>query len=398
MIAAESHQNGLSLGILFSDLGHCLLEFTQNMLPILIPLLVPVFGLSLAQVGLVSTVFQLTSSLVQPLVGRISSPYWMSRLPILGLAAATLLMSSSGLSPNYLILLALVGAAGLGCGAFHPHSSSRVWGLGGKRRATTLSVFNFAGGIGWAFGPLVATLILLRTGTAGTLWLAPPGIILALVWLALVRSGHDPLRPDSHIASSPVQTRPSRLPMAILLIVAILRSWTSASLGLFLPLYLVERHFSLGIAGSILTVLLILGSVAGLLGGYLADKTNHRMVMVSSMLLSVPLMVGFLLLPGLPGLVLLVLAYTSLVASLPVNQAMAQELLPARAAFASALIGCGMGLGGTAVFFTGWIADSFGLQGAFFCVAFIPVIAAGLAMGLPSRLIHPVPATEASAQ
>jgi MFS transporter, FSR family, fosmidomycin resistance protein len=391
-MARLTAERGSNLQIFLLDGAHCTLEIGQNILPILVPILMPVFGLSYTQVGLASTVFLITFSFSQPLVGRIRDPNWVRRIPIIGLVLSATFMALAGFAPSYVVFLMLITAAGLGSGIFHPHSSAEVWSFGGTRRATTMSTFNFAGLLGHSLSPLLAAAVLIRTGASGTFWLMIPALVFAGPMIASALKRPAPLSGSSQSPPNGLTTGKSYRAILLLSAVVAFRSWTAGSLALFLPLFLMNRSYSLDDSGKVLAVLLVFGALGGLIGGYLSDRTNPRLVTVVSLVLSSILLVGFVLVPGWLALAILFFAYAALISSLPVNQAMAQGLLPARAAFASGLVGFGMGVGGMAAVLTGALSDVFGLQTAFLALAALPLLAAGFAIFLPrltSAQLHP---------
>ena len=95
----------------------------QALLPAIYPMLKSGFALSFGQIGLLTLIFQVTASLLQPMVGlytdRRPQPY---SLP-LGMACSLLGMVTLAFAPNFPALLAGAALLGIGSSIFHPESS-----------------------------------------------------------------------------------------------------------------------------------------------------------------------------------------------------------------------------------------------------------------------------------
>lgn len=386
MSVASIEERGSAPGAVFMGLAHWSMDIYQNMLPVLGPMVMPLFGLSFTQVGLLTTLYMITSSILQPILGHFSDKGPGRWLLVGGIAWAAIIMGFSGSAPSYLTLLALVTVAGLGSAAFHPQATALSWIYGGRHRGTVMSVFGLGGNLGYAVGPAVTAAILLHTGIVGTYWLTIPGVLMALALFFFV--------PRQHIAhqrrvSAKAKTagRPNYLGLVFLCLVVTFRSWTNSSLVIFLPLYFMAREISLANSSLILTALLAAGAFGGLLGGFVSDLTDRKLVTVVSMLVAGPLFVAFLLTSGPLSLALVVLGNFALMTGFSIAITMGQEMLPGREATAGGLIlGFAFGVGGVAVMLTGLISDHFGLTTAIYTIAMLPLLGGGFGFLLPRRL------------
>src|SRR2546430_9183237 len=109
--------------IMALSFSHFLNDMMQSLVPALYPMWKSEYGLSFAQIGLISLVTQVTSSLLQPAVGLFSDyrpqPYSLS----VGMGATLiglLLLASAGSYPVLILAAALVGT---GSAVFHPEAS-----------------------------------------------------------------------------------------------------------------------------------------------------------------------------------------------------------------------------------------------------------------------------------
>ena len=102
---------------------HLLNDVMQALLPAIYPMLKSGFALSFGQIGLLTLIFQVTASLLQPMVGlytdRRPQPY---SLP-LGMACSLIGMITLAYAPNFPALLAGAALLGIGSSIFHPESS-----------------------------------------------------------------------------------------------------------------------------------------------------------------------------------------------------------------------------------------------------------------------------------
>jgi FSR family fosmidomycin resistance protein-like MFS transporter len=133
-------------------------------------------------------VLSVTSSLLQPLFGR-----WFDRTQTTwvleaGLALNCVGMSLIGISTNYVILLFLVGSAGLGSAAFHPPAFSAVVRSSQSSRGGSMGIFLSGGNTGFFLGPIVAGGLMSSFGLLGTLAFLPIGIVVAGLLLRVRRS------------------------------------------------------------------------------------------------------------------------------------------------------------------------------------------------------------------
>lgn len=397
MLRADLEDRGSVPGAIFMGLAHWSMDIYQNMLPVLGPMVIPLFALSFTQVGLLTTLFVITSSVLQPILGHFSDKGPGRWLLVGGIAWAAIVMGFAGSAPSYPVLLALVTVAGLGSAAFHPQATALSWVYGGRHRGTAMSVFGLGGNLGFAIGPAVTAAILLRTGVVGTYWLTIPGVMMALALFLFVPREHITLQRRAS-AKAKTGERPKYLGLVFLCLVVTFRAWTNTSLVIFLPLYFMAREISLSNSSLILTALLVSGAFGGLIGGYVSDLTDRKLVTVASMLAAGPLFVAFLLTSGPLSLALAILGNFALMTGFSIAVTWGQEMLPGREATAGGLIfGFAFGVGGIAVLLTGMISDHFGLTTAIYILAVLPILGGVFGLLVP-RLPGRRPASDQAGQ
>jgi FSR family fosmidomycin resistance protein-like MFS transporter len=366
--------------LLLIFLGHVWVDASQGILPVVLPKLKDVFALDYFQVGMMMTVLNVTSSVIQPLFGYISDRIRTGWFVPVGILWTALAMGLLGWMPSYQLALLLVGLAGLGTAAFHPRAMMAVSLISGTRRGLATAVFSTGGNLGFALGPVVGGFLVLGLGLRATLGLLVPGILLSLV---LYFYPADFLKRGLALRTNALNSGDREpllipwIPLVAVCLIVTLRSWVYISSVTYLPMILEGRGIDLKTGSLMLTVFLVGGAAAGLYGGHLSDRLGRRRVIAVSMLLYPLCMTMFL--QG-SGIWLWILAGTSgaaLLASFAVTIVLAQELLPHHLGLASGLIlGLGFGMGGLGTALSGYLADVWGLSTTAWILAFAPLSAA----------------------
>lgn len=374
-------------------LGHTVNDMYSNLLAGLLPLLTIAFGLSYMLAGLAALVFNASSSVLQPILGRWFDRKQTTWLLEAGLTLNCVCMSLVGISPNYIMLLLFLGTAGLGTASFHPPAFSTVVKTGTSGKGEAMGFFLAGGNTGFFIGPIVAGFLLTMYGLHGTLLLLPIGLIVALVLLRARVTVRSPTSLDTDSNHPPANKRL----VALLASITACRSTLLTVAETFLPLYFVARGEPLFIATALASLWLGIGIIGQLTGGYVSDRIGRFPVISSSLLVGGVLFLLFLVTSGLTSLIFLALAGVVLYASWSVIVVMASEAAPHNVGAVSGfMLGFAVGIGGFAALGFGALADRIGLQPAL--IAFTGFAFAGglLAFVLPKlkRLGFLVPLPE----
>lgn len=368
------------LGIL--ALAHFTIDSYSSFYLPLLPLLVHRLGLNYTLVGSLVAIGSMASSFSQPLFGlwsdRMSRPWFVA----LGPLVAAVFLSAIGAAPTYGALVALLVLGGVGVAAFHPQTASLA-GASSPRRGMAMAFWVTGGTLGWALGPMFATLTVRLVGLDRTWLAAIPGILLCGVLFAWF-SRIPPMPRAERTRTGLADLRPIARPLALLYSAVVTRSAISSGFATFLPLYVHERGGSTEAGGWITTAYLAAGALGGFAGGSIADRIGGRQVVRWSFALSAPFYVAFFLLPEKPGLVALVAGYAILQTSLPVNVVMGQELAPRHASMISSLLmGAAWGIGALLVGPVGALADHVGLHTALMALSALVIPGFLCALALP---------------
>ena len=364
-------------------LGHLTVDSYVGVIPILYPLLIGRFKLSLATVGLVSLAYSGMAAISQPLFGLIADRFG-TRLTGLALAWTAITFSVVGFVNSFPLLLGLALASGLGSGAFHPLGALDVRGLLPTwRRSFGMSIYVTAGTVGVAIGPLIGIVLFGVFGMHGTGLLVIPGLVTGgyLLWRMRDRAGVTTAAIRQAAASS--QAVPL-FALAAVIGVMMSRSWTVNVFQAFTPTWYRELGYGPEFYGPLATTL-VLASAVGTVGcGSLADRYGRRTVILATLVLSVPAILLFTLYPGPWAFGSAILIGVLAASTAPLMLLMAQQLMAARAGLASGLVmGLGFVTGAIGVPINGAIADAVGLQRSLMSHVILVIVTIGIAWFLP---------------
>ena len=361
--------------IALGAVGHLLLEITNNILPVTYPLLMPLMGLSFAQVGLIALVHSGCGTLPQPWLGMLAQRYGPERIIIISLAWSGLFIGWIGLTDSFWLVLVLAGLGGIGGGAFHPAGSMSVaQGSsscdGSQRRGTAMSLFSVGGNLGSAMSPALMAVALGLFGLPGTGAFVIIGLGSALlVWRIFAPSAL--AAPSGPTVEEPLSRHPQSeqsteyqenivLPLALIVVFAMARSWFQLSITSFLPTWTAE---SLKSTAWPLVLLMTSVGIGSLSGGRLSDHIGRTRTVLGAILIAIPAHLTFIHAPPAIQLVALAVLGASLGATLPVAIVMAQERRPqAPGVTAGLVIGLGGLPAGIGASVTGLVADSSSLK------------------------------------
>jgi FSR family fosmidomycin resistance protein-like MFS transporter len=343
----------------------------------LLPVFTVLFGLSYLFAGVIAMVFNVTSCILQPLFGRWFDRTQAAWLLETGLVLNCIGMSIVGIAPSYVLVLFLIGTAGLGSAAFHPPAFSAVL-KSSTSKGSAMGLFVSGGNIGQFLGPIVAGLLVSTLGPPGTLTLLPIGLIVA-VWLYRAHFQQE-ARPFGIKRSRPANTRL----LFLLTTITALRSITVMTAVTFLPLYFVKTGDSLLVATAITSMWMAFAVLGQVAGGFISDRIGGRRVIVASMVAGSLFFYGFLITSGYLSLIVLALSGVLLYASWSAIIVLASQAAPDNVGAVSGfMLGFSIGVGGIASVAFGAVGDALGLAYAFSLVAGAALIGGVIALFIP---------------
>ena len=369
---------------------HLLNDMMQSLLPSIYPILKSNYGLDFGQVGLITFTFQVTASLLQPVIGHYTDhrpkPY---SLPI-GMTfslCGLLLLSRAG---SYPALLLAAGLVGTGSAVLHPESSRIARMAAGRQPGLAQSLFQLGGNLGSSIGPLFAAVVVLRYGQPSVAWFG----VAALIGIGLLTAvgrwyqthGVERMRSQHAREKTRGDLPRGRVGRAIAVLVILIFSkfFYTASMSSYYIFYLIDK-FAVPVRSAQLLLFLFLASVAigTVIGGALGDRFGRKFVIWASILGVLP----FTLMLPYANLfwtaVLTVPIGLILASAFPAIVVYGQELVPRRVgAVAGLFFGLAFGLGGIGAALIGHLADATSIRFVFHVCSFLPALGL-LAMFLP---------------
>jgi FSR family fosmidomycin resistance protein-like MFS transporter len=354
----------------------------QALLPAMYPMLKSTFVLDFAQVGLITLTFQLTASLLQPVIGLYTDHHPKPYSLMIGMGCTLVgLLCLSGAS-SYAGLLVSAGLVGLGSAVFHPESSRVARMASGGRHGFAQSLFQVGGNTGSAVGPLVAAFVVLPRGQRSVAWFSVAALLAIGVlwkvagWYKRHRRTAVALRAGAgqgHPTLSPAQVR---LALAVLIVLIFSKYIYLTSISSYYTFYLIH-HFGVGVRSAQLHLFAFLGAVAAgtIVGGPVGDRFGRKLVIWCSILGVLPFTLA---LPHVDlfwtGVLSVIIGFI-LASAFSAILVFAQELVPGKVGMISGLFfGFAFGIAGIGAAVLGELADHTSIEFVYHVCAYLPVL------------------------
>ena len=389
--AARSDAEKTALAVLIAiSFSHLLNDMMQSLLPSIYPILKSEYALNFAQIGLITLTFQITASLLQPVVGYVTDkkpqPY---ALP-LGMGSTLIGLLLLAFAGSYAILLVGAAMVGMGSSVFHPESSRVARLASGGRHGFAQSVFQVGGNVGSASGPLMAAFVILPRGQSSLAWFSLAALVAMAVLYGVANWYQTPRRARVGRAKAdyvPPQLTKRQVTTALLILLALIFSkfFYTESLRSYYTFYLIDR-FGVSVQNSQIFLFVYLGAFAAgtLAGGPIGDRIGRKRVIWFSILGPLPFT---LLLPHVDlfwTVALTVVIGVILSSAFSAILVYAQELVPGRVGMIAGLFfGLAFGMGGVGAAVLGDHADRTSVAFVYQVCAFLPAIGL-LTMFLPN--------------
>ena len=327
------------------SISHCLNDLLQSVITAVYPLFKDDLGLSFAQIGLITLVYQMSASVFQPVFGL-----FFDKRPVAWTLPAGMLFTMTGMlnlafASNLHWVLFSVFLIGIGSSVLHPEASRITSLASGGRRGLAQSLFQVGGNLGGSLGPLLVALLVAPYGRSHISLFAILSLIAILVMIPvcrwykgyLTRIKSTPAAMKPHLAM-PLPMNKTVLSISILLVLIFSKYIYMASLNSYYTFYLIHK-FGVSVQQSqlFLFVFLIATAVGTLVGGPIGDRIGRKYVIWVSILGTAPFS---MLMPhvGLAGTVILSFCVGLMLSSaFPAILLYAQELLPNKLGLISGL-------------------------------------------------------------
>jgi FSR family fosmidomycin resistance protein-like MFS transporter len=366
--------------ILAVSFCHGINDIMQSLLPAIYPLLKENYGLDFWQIGLLTFTFQVTASLLQPIIGMVTDKRPMPYSLPWGMASSVIGLIVLAYAGHYVLLLVGASLIGIGSAIFHPESSRIARFASGGRFGLAQSLFQVGGNFGQSMGPLLAAFIVVPFGQTSISWFAVGSLIGIFVlwqvggWYSRMRASMATRKQVAHV--SPFPRKKVMAALAVLTLLVLTKNAYIASLSSYYTFYSIHK-FGVSVQTSQVMLFLFLGASALgiLLGGPFGDRYGQKAMIWFSIVGVLPFTLALpyanfewtMVLTVLIGLILSS-AFSNIVV-------FAQELVPGRVGtIAGIFFGFAFGMGGIAAAVLGVVADIKGIDFVFQICSYLPFL------------------------
>lgn len=368
--------------LVICGISHFLNDMIQSIIPSIYPIIKDKFDFSFAQIGIITLVFQMTSSILQPFTGlyadRHPRPYALS-IGMCFTLTGLLMLAFAG---NYLLILLAVSIVGFGSSVFHPTASRVAQLASGGRKSLAQAIFQVGGNGGSALGPLLAALIILPFGQHAISWFAIAALLAAIIMVRLgawykerlVYSVKHPQKATG--LNTHISKRAKYGALGILILLVFSKYFYTSCITSYFTFFLIDK-FGITVQASQICLFVFLAAFAigTLAGGMFGDRFGRKYVIWFSILGAAPFAIAMpyanftltIVCTFLSGLII-ASAFSSIVVY-------ATDLMPDKVGLiAGIFFGLMFGLGGLGSAFFGWLADLTSIEFIFQVSAFLPLL------------------------
>lgn len=368
--------------LIICGISHFLNDMIQSIIPSIYPILKDKFDFSFAQIGIITLIFQMTSSILQPFTGLYADkhprPYALS----IGMCFTLVGLLVLAFAENYLLILLSVSVVGLGSSIFHPTASRVAQLASGGKKSLAQSIFQVGGNGGSALGPLLAAAIILPFGQHSISFFALAALLAAIIMIRLgswykARMEYATKHPQKTVGiNTNISKRAKYGALAILIMLVFSKYFYTSCITSYFTFFLIDKFgISVGASQLCLFVFLAAFAIGTVAGGLLGDKFGRKYVIWFSILGSAPFA---LIMPYanfawtivctfLSGLII-ASAFSSIVVY-------ATDLMPDKVGLiAGIFFGLMFGLGGLGSAFFGWLADKTSIEFIFQVSSYLPLL------------------------
>ncbi len=371
------------LSILFIiSIAHLLNDMVQSIIPSIYPVIKDKYGFTFGQIGIITLVFQMTSSILQPFVGRFADrhpqPFSLSTGMVFTLLGCIMLSVAN----SYSLILVAVGVIGCGSSIFHPEASRIAQMAAGGKKGLAQSIFQVGGNGGSAIGPLLAAVVVIPFGQPSIAWFS---IVALIAGISLIPVGKwykkqiDRIKTES-VAPNPavlaLSSRKIHLAIFILCILTFSKYFYMASMTSYFTFFLIDK-FGIDIKLSQLCLFAFMAAVAAgtVIGGSIGDRYGRKYVICGSILGAAPFALALPYVNFTCTIILAVIIGLVISSAFSAILVYATELKPDKIGMMAGLFfGLNFGLGGIGSAFFGWLADKTSIEFIFQISTLLPLL------------------------
>ena len=384
-VGVESTKSGAQeptvyLVILGVSLCHLLNDVMQSLLAAIYPLLREEFSLAFWQIGLMTLAFQVTASLLQPLIGLYTDKHPIPQSLPVGMGSTMCGLVLLATATSYPLLLAGASLIGIGSAIFHPEASRVARLASGGRYGAAQSLFQVGGNAGSAIGPLLAAFIVVPLGRPSIAWFSLAALLGMVIlwqvgaWYGRYRKASAGRAPMPSVAR--LSRRRITVSIVVLAILVSTKNVYTAGITSYYTFFLIDR-FDLTTQQSQLMLFLYLGAMAlGVMaGGPIGDRIGPLAVIWVSILGVLPFTLALPHVDLFWTAVLSMIIGMILASAFPAIVVFAQELVPGRVGMiAGIFFGFAFGMAGLGAAALGFLADAKGIAYVYWVCSFLPIL------------------------
>jgi FSR family fosmidomycin resistance protein-like MFS transporter len=341
---------------------------------------------------MILSISSMSSSLLQPLFGYISDSLKRRFFIFAGLLFSSFFISLTGIAPNIWLLGFAIVLGNLGIGFYHPQATALVSHYSGHDINKTMGIFTACGTAGYAFGPVISSLLVENFGIKSTVFAVFPGLfILLLIYRFLPKINTQSINKEKKYFKNIFSMIVKNKVLLILSMISVIKALIVISYSVFMPFIWKKLGYPVSYGGFALASFSLFGGFASILGGRLTDTIGSRKVFLISLLPVTPfalIMLDFInKSPSVSfGAFALIGFFTMF--SVAVNIVIAQKVAPENKGMISGIIGgFSWGLVGLTLTPLGFLAEKFGITNVLAVIAFVPLFGALLVNYLPDEKI-----------
>ncbi len=365
--------------------GHAVHDTYTAFLAPLLPVLIEKFSLLKTEAGLLS-LFMQGPSILQPVIGHLADSLSMRYFMILAPGITGTMMSLLGIAPSYSVLAIFLFIAGFSSAGLHAVGPVMAGRVSGSSLGRGMGFWMVGGELGRTVGPILLVTAIAYLSLGGLTWLMIGGWIVSGILYLRLREvpGRDPSAAEALPWRAALRAmKPMMLPLSGVLVT---RSFMSASLTTYLPIFLVDEGVGLWQAGAALTILEAAAVVGAIVGGSISDRVGRKVILLISMVGTPILALAFLGTSGLTRALLLPALGFFALSPTPVIMAWVQEsYLENRALANGVYMAMGFIIRAVVVVILGRVGDLVGLRLGFQYSAIIMLLGVPLVFLLPHR-------------
>jgi FSR family fosmidomycin resistance protein-like MFS transporter len=383
IVQDDSFQTSEVATVAFAHGAH---DMFFSFIPTIQPLLMEKLSLSNAQAGLF-TVFLQGPSLLQPVIGGLADRRNLRWLIILAPTLSSVMITLTGLAPNYGILALLMLVAGFSTAGFHSIAPVLAAIRSGKKLGRGMGFFMIGGEFGYGLGPLVAVGAVSLLGLRGLPWLIIFGVLCSVILYARFKNLNTVRSASSGPGASLLQTlKNMRLIMLPIVAHVFISSFLAANIINFLPTFLKSEGASLIFAGAAFSLVEIAGTVGVFFSSWISDRIGQRLILIIATLCVPVFALIFLGVQGWLQVPALILTGVFAFSPNPAFLAIVQNHFRQDRSLANGIyMAVGFVVRSIVVFLVGLLADQFGLRAVFTASAWAAFLAFPFIFLLPER-------------